>query len=304
MLAAILALLAGAASCTAEDEHDLLAAGESESGSVADTDEPDADTGAVVLGEEIDELSTSPPEVLPLTNNELSQLLMGGNYNVTQGYLPNGVHAGVDFGGTGNGVTSVSSPVNGTIVANTASCGKVAIYDGVNTIILAHMSNRTGLAVGSPVSIGTYLGKASDVVGGGCAATGAHLHIEIRTGQNASMAIPANNNTNTTKNPLTYTYSPFSAVSLTNPAANSNVVGSPVSFSWQAKQGANSYRLQISQTNAFTAETCTNGCIYNTAASTTSRLVALNPGTYYWRVRAGNSGQGGLWSVVRSFTRN
>jgi murein DD-endopeptidase MepM/ murein hydrolase activator NlpD len=244
----------------------------------------------------------NPPQSA-LTQNELSQLLLGGNYTLTNAYVPNGVHAGIDFGGTGDGVTTVKSPVNGTVIANTTACGKVAIYDGTNTIILAHMSNLSAPAVGALVSIGAPLGKASQVVGGGCTATGAHLHIEIRTGQNASMAAPANNNTNTTRDPMTYGYSAFPSVSQVSPAANASTSTNPLSFSWSAIQGANAYRLQISQTNAFTAETCTNGCIYNTAASTTSRSVALGVGTYYWRVRAGNSGQGGLWSTVRAVNR-
>jgi hypothetical protein len=143
--------------------------------------------------------------VLGQTDSEnLSYLLMKGNYTVSQGYSPNGIHAGVDFGGTGDNVTSVYSPKSGTITDNTSACGKVAIFDGTNTIILAHMESRTSLAIGSQILAGDFVGKASKVVGGGCSATGAHLHIEIRTGNNKVMAAPANNNTATTLNPLTY----------------------------------------------------------------------------------------------------
>ena len=140
------------------------------------------------------------------TTNEqkLSYLLMGGTYGVTNGYVPNGVHAGVDFGGTGDGVTTVKAPVSGTIIANTSACGKVAIFDGVNTIILAHMTSRTSLLPNSQIAAGDYVGKASQVIGGGCVASGPHLHIEIRTGNNATMASPSANNTSTTLNPLTY----------------------------------------------------------------------------------------------------
>jgi hypothetical protein len=139
------------------------------------------------------------------TNEEkLSYLLLRGNYPVTNGYAPNGVHAGIDFGNTGDGVTSVYAPVSGTVTANTGTCGKVAIFDGVNTIIMAHMTARTALAVGSQITGGDYVGKASQVVGGGCSVTGPHLHIEIRTGNNTTMALPSNNNTSTTLNPLTY----------------------------------------------------------------------------------------------------
>lgn len=262
-----------------------------------DEDDPDFDE---------DDLDwESPSQEIPvLTNTELSQLLLNGTYNITNAYNPvaNG-HAGIDFGGVGDGVTTVYSPITGTVTANTTACGKVAIYDGVNTVILAHMSNISAPPVGSQISIGTAVGKASKVVGGGCVANGAHLHIEIRTGNNTSMANPAVNNVNTTRNPATYTYSPFKAVSLLSPGAGASVNVNPVNFSWAAQPGANTYRLQISATNAFNAETCTNGCVYNVANSTTARAVALNPGTYYWRVRAGNSGQGGLWSTVRTVTK-
>ncbi len=247
---------------------------------------------------------SSSQEIPVLTNTELSQLLLNGTYTITNAYNPvaNG-HAGIDFGGVGDGVTTVYSPITGTVTANTATCGKVAIYDGVNTVILAHMSNLSAPPVGSQISIGTAIGKASKVVGGGCVATGAHLHIEVRTGNNTSMANPAVNNVNTTRNPATYTYSPFKAVSLFSPGSGAAFNVNPVNFSWAAQPGANAYRLQISATNAFSAETCTNGCVYNVASSTTARAVALNPGTYYWRVRAGNSGQGGLWSTVRTVTK-
>jgi murein DD-endopeptidase MepM/ murein hydrolase activator NlpD len=165
---------------------------------------------------------------------------MGKALPVTQGYLPNGQHAGIDFGSTGDGVTSVSAPINGTIAANTSACGKVAIFDGVNTLIFAHMTARTGLAVGSAITTGTYLGKASQVVGGGCSASGPHLHMEIRTGNNTNMALPSANNSATTLNPLTYQYGPFAAVSLVSPAANATLPGNPanVPFQWTAVQGA------------------------------------------------------------------
>lgn len=135
---------------------------------------------------------------------KLSGLLLGGKHPVKSGYQPNKIHAGVDFGSTGNGKTSVKSPVAGKIVANTPACGKVAIFDGSNTIILAHMSSRTSLAVGKTVSVGDYVGKAAMVVGGGCTATGPHLHIEVRTGNNATMALPTSDNRKTTKDPITY----------------------------------------------------------------------------------------------------
>lgn len=240
----------------------------------------------------------------PLTAVELSNLVMGGTYRVTQGYQPNRVHAGIDFGGITNNVTRVNSPVNGTIIANTAACGKVAVYDGRNTIIMAHMSNRTPLAVGSAVTMGTYLGTTSNVGGGGCVVDGAHLHMEIRNGREPNfMSVAANDNRNRNQDPLTYAYPAFPAVALTGPANGFATANSPINFSWSPIQGANAYRLQISTTNRFDANTCLDGCVYNTAAGTTARSVALNRGNFFWRVRAGNSGQGGQWSAVRSLTR-
>ncbi len=263
----------------------------------------DPELAAQIAADELADLRDDDAPPVPLTSSELSQLVLGGAYPVTNGYAPNGVHAGVDFGSTGNGVTSVSSPVNGTIVANTDACGKVAIYDGSNTVIVAHMTSRTTLPVGSSVSIGTYLGKASNVVGGGCTATGAHLHLEIRTGKNASMAAPGANNSGTTLDPLSYGYSPFNPVTLLTPTSGTTVNSNPVWLEWKFVQGATAYRVQISRSNSFTANGCTSGCVVDNAGSSTNRSFNLGAGTYYWRVRAGNSGQGGLWSPVRWFKK-
>lgn len=144
------------------------------------------------------------PSLHTSLDSRLSNLMMGGNYRVTNGYAPNRVHAGIDFGGTGEGRVDVRSPVSGTIIANTSACGKVAIYDGRNTIILAHMSDRTSLGVGKNIGVGEYVGKAAKVLGGGCSATGPHLHVEVRTGKNASMALPSNDNSRSTLNPVSY----------------------------------------------------------------------------------------------------
>jgi hypothetical protein len=238
---------------------------------------------------------------LPIASSDLAVLLTGKSLPVTQGYFPNGVHAGVDFGSTGDGVTSVSAPVRGTIVANTDACGKVAIFDGTNTVILAHMTARTTLSVGSPVTVGTYLGKASKVVGGGCVASAAHLHIEIRTGNHPIMAAPAADNTSTTLDPLGYSYGPFPAVSLFAPAAGALVVGNPVTFSWAPIQGATGYRIQFSLQNSFDASTCTGvgGCLFETTTGSTQLPLNVGAGTYYWRVRAGSSYAGGLFSTSR-----
>lgn len=255
------------------------------------------------LGEDLDTLTANEAPPTALTSSELSQLVLGGAYTITNGYAPNGKHAGVDFGGTSDGITSVASPVHGTILANTSACGKVAIFDGSNTIIMAHMTSLTTLPVGSTVSIGTYLGKVSKVVGGGCSVTGPHLHMEIRTGQNTSMALPTADNTGTTRDPLSYGYSAFAPVTLLTPASGASLQTSPVWLEWKSTQGAVSYRLQISKTNAFTASTCSNGCVIEDVGPSTNRSFNLGVGTYYWRVRAGNSGQGGEWSPVRWFKK-
>ena len=161
---------------------------------------------------------------------------MRGSYPVTNGYQPLYVHAGIDFGSTENGVTSVYAPVSGTITANTSACGKVAIYDGRNTIIVAHMTSRTSLAVGSQINAGTYVGKASNVVGGGCTATAAHLHIEIRTGNNTYMAAPSSDNRLTTLNPLTYQYDTTPpSISITSPVGGATLsTGRSYTISWSA----------------------------------------------------------------------
>lgn len=168
--------------------------------------------------------------------SQLSQLLMRATYPVTNGYQPIRVHAGIDFGGTGDGVISVYAPLSGTITANTSACGKVAIYDGRNTFILAHMTARTSLSVGTSISAGTYVGKASKVVGGGCTATAAHLHVEIRVGNNSSMAAPASDNSSTTLNPLTYQYDTSPpTISITSPARGASLsTGQTYTLSWSA----------------------------------------------------------------------
>lgn len=174
--------------------------------------------------------------VSAITSSQLSQLLMRGSYSMTYGYQPLNVHAGVDFGGTGDRVTSVYAPISGTVTANTSACGKVAIYDGRNTIILAHMTSRTSLTVGSQIKAGTYVGKASRVVGGGCTATAAHLHIEIRVGNNTYMADPTRDNRLTTLNPLSYQYDTAPpSISITSPLGGSSLSkGRIYTISWSA----------------------------------------------------------------------
>lgn len=78
--------------------------------------------GCADVGEsESDEAATLGTAAEAITSGELSTLVLGGVHPVTNKYAPNGVHAGIDFGSVVDGVTTVSSPVNGTIVANTSS---------------------------------------------------------------------------------------------------------------------------------------------------------------------------------------
>ena len=172
--------------------------------------------------------------------SQLSQILMRGTYPITNSYRPWGGptgHAGIDFGSTGDGVTSVYAPVSGTITANTSACGKVAIFDGQNTIILAHLTARnTTLAVGSTITAGIYVGKASQVVGGGCTVTGPHLHIEIRTGNNTFMADPTRDNRATTLDPLAYPWDTTApSITITSPLRNATLTrGFSYRLSWSA----------------------------------------------------------------------
>lgn len=142
---------------------------------------------------------------------QLSQIVLKGDHPIVtgRGYRPFFDHAGVDFDGTGDGGTRVYSPVSGTVIANTGDCGKVAIYDGRNTFILAHLSSRTSVGKEKEETIraGDYVGLASDAgTGEICAVREAHLHLEIRVGRNASLADPGKDNRATTLDPLSYTY--------------------------------------------------------------------------------------------------
>jgi len=218
---ALLLLVLGPTACSDEeprgaDFEDESESYDDESGDELDADEPDDYVPAleepqidpdVPEGPAADglELVATAPEPETITSSALSTLLLGGSYTVTSTHNPVvGGHNGMDFAGMADGAVSVKSPVAGTVIAKTTTCGKVAIFDGSNTIILAHMTQLSGPAINSAIAKGTIVGKASKVVGGGCSATGTHLHIEIRTGQNSSMASPNNNNAATTRNPLTY----------------------------------------------------------------------------------------------------
>jgi subtilisin family serine protease len=88
------------------------------------------------------------------------------------------------------------------------------------------------------------------------------------------------------------------APTLVSPAQGATRVAVPVTLAWNASTGAESYRIQLSQTLDFAT------LVLNRArVTTTSTLVSgLAPRTvYYWRVRGINAAGGSPWSVKRSF---
>ena len=250
-----------------------------------------------------------------ITAAQLSTRIFGSPRDVTNTYRPNGGHAGIDFRVISHpNARDVHSPIAGEIIQNRAWCGHVAIFDGRNTHVFLHMSSRTTKGIGARVSVGERLGWADQVTGSGCTATGPHLHYEIRTGRNASPAIPTADNRATTLDPLQYDYGsgggtpPFPAPSLVSPAANATRSPGVVTFSWNAVSGATAYRIQIANSVASfpgngdvndSSSTCSN-CINQTTASTSfTTSTSLNTGTYFWRVRAGADGRGGVWTTPR-----
>jgi len=119
-----------------------------------------------------------------ITEADLSKRIFGKVYPVTLRYLDRfprstdctGVHAGIDYGAPKE--TNVKSATNGKVIKIENSIGGVFVFDGINTIIYAHM---TGIEVkkGDKVILGqTILGK----VGSKGIATGPHLHLEVRKG--------------------------------------------------------------------------------------------------------------------------
>jgi hypothetical protein len=114
----------------------------------------------------------------------------------SQGYLhldpgnptPDHRHAGVDYPGT----RTVYAPVDGIVRKAQATCGMVILEDArpLSTWpgaavrprhVFLHMKDvRVIGREGQTVAAGTELGTSSNVAGGGCVVTGAHLHYEIR----------------------------------------------------------------------------------------------------------------------------
>ena len=105
----------------------------------------------------------------------------------------------------------------------------------------------------------------------------------------------------------------FSPPVLLSPSEGmSNVSLTTQDFSWKPVDGANSYRLVVSDDASFSGLsddgfTCinTSTCQMHVGTGTTHTGFPLVSGqTYYWRVRAGNTitEQGGTWSIDRAVT--
>ncbi|MCX6150319.1 MAG: hypothetical protein NTX22_07345 [Ignavibacteriales bacterium] len=85
---------------------------------------------------------------------------------------------------------------------------------------------------------------------------------------------------------------------LSNPIDDAITYSAPLTLSWLATSGAESYTLQVSVNSSFTS------FVYNQSGltSSTQQVTGLTASTYYWRVNAaGNNGTSG-WSTVWSVT--
>jgi serine protease len=90
----------------------------------------------------------------------------------------------------------------------------------------------------------------------------------------------------------------LTAPTLTLPANGLITSDTTPDFSWSAVTAANTYEIQISTNNTFTAVVQTS-----TGAARTYTPVALPHGVYYWHVRGRNIyDMPGVWSVYRVFT--
>jgi len=109
----------------------------------------------------------------------------------------------------------------------------------------------------------------------------------------------SNQNPSNDGNEESGTNSPPSSPSLNSPSnGNSGTTLSPV-LNWSASEGAETYRIQVSQNSTF------SNLILNTNGLTVTQqsLSGLeNEATYYWRVRAANQHGQSSWSSVWSFT--
>lgn len=98
---------------------------------------------------------------------------------------------------------------------------------------------------------------------------------------------------------FTATANPPNAPGLIAPAHQSTNTPLNVSLQWSSSDGADSYHVQVSTSNAFGAT------IIDQSGLTATSLQATNLSngvTYFWRVRASNNNGVSIWSEVWSFT--
>jgi murein DD-endopeptidase MepM/ murein hydrolase activator NlpD len=188
-----------------------------------------------------------------VTLSRLNTMLFGREATLSGSYAPNGRHAGIDLAGV-NGY-AVRSTVNGTIARNESWCGIVSVNDGSKNHFFLHMNNRTSKRPGESVRVGDVLGyvsevdgdtpgSSSDTNGDGCRATGPHLHYEIRPNTRSSPANPTSDNTNTTSNPLSFSFTwenDFTgpSISISSPSSGSSLTrGSTYTIRWSASDPA------------------------------------------------------------------
>lgn len=93
---------------------------------------------------------------------------------------------------------------------------------------------------------------------------------------------------------------PFGSINLVYPNNNEKCVPMVHTASWDGDGTAGAYRLQIATSASFADTTL---IFDNANIVTTSSIVQLPKGLtkYFWRVRAENANNIGLWSVVRTF---
>jgi len=101
-----------------------------------------------------------------------------------------------------------------------------------------------------------------------------------------------------TYRPLTLATCPVPASpSLSSPSNGTSVSGNPPTFRWGSMSGATSYRIQVADNSGFSSPEIDQ--IISSTSYTPGSALLLNGATYYWRVRASNSGS---WSAVWQFT--
>jgi len=88
------------------------------------------------------------------------------------------------------------------------------------------------------------------------------------------------------------------APTLNSPGNGTTLEDTTPTFSWSSVSGASEYTLQYSTSNSFTSSTTVEETVTGTSYTVPSDS-ELSEDTYYWRVKANNTGS---WSDVWSFT--